>query len=130
MWAMVAYTFALICAALNVSLINVALPDIAKSLPVSPAEIVWIVIAFQLAVSISLFPLAAIGERIGYGIPYACGIFVFTFSSLLCAFAPNLTTLVIARALQGFGASGIMAVNIAFLRFILPAALGLRCRRG
>lgn len=121
MWAMVAYTFALICAALNVSLINVALPDIAGSMSVAAADAVWIVIAFQLAVSISLFPLAAIGERIGYRIPYVCGIFLFTFASLLCAFAPNLTILVVARALQGFGASGIMAVNIALLRFILPA---------
>jgi len=99
---------------------NVALPTIAKDLNASPAFSIWIVNGYKLAVTISLLPLAALGEIIGYRRVYLAGLVLFTLASALCALSHTLLLLTIARVLQGFGAAGIMIVNSALIRFIYP----------
>jgi MFS transporter, DHA2 family, multidrug resistance protein len=105
---------------LDGNIVNVALPTIAHTLDIAPARSIWIVNAFQLAVTISLLPLSALGDTIGYRRVYIPGLAVFTLASLACALAPSLTVLTLARAVQGLGAAGIMSVNIALVRFIYP----------
>src|SRR5271169_1262504 len=102
---------------------NVALPTIARSLNASPAFSIWIVNGYQLAITISLLPLASLGEIIGYRRVYLAGLLLFTLASLLCALAHTLPLLTVARILQGFGAAGIMSVNMALVRYIYPRAL-------
>lgn len=109
-------------AVLDGAIVNVALPTIARDLSIAPADSVWIVNAFQLAVTISLLPLSALGDSLGYRRVYWPGLAVFTLASLACALAPTLLTLTLARAIQGFGAAGIMSVNIALVRFIYPSS--------
>src|SRR5271166_1957180 len=104
------------------AIVNVALPTIARELATTPAASVWIVNAFQLAVTVSLLPLAALGDSLGYRRVYWPGLAVFTAASLACALAPTLFALTLARAIQGFGAAGIMSVNIALVRFIYPSS--------
>ena len=86
----------------------------------SPSASIWVVNAYQLAVTISLLPLASLGEIYGYRRIYQGGLVVFTIASLLCALSGSLTTLTLARIVQGFGAAGIMSVNGALVRFIYP----------
>jgi DHA2 family multidrug resistance protein-like MFS transporter len=105
---------------LDGTIVNVALPTITHDLAIAPASAIWIVNAFQLAVTISLLPLSALGDTIGYRRVYIPGLAVFTLASLACAFAPSLPVLTLARAIQGLGAAGIMSVNIALVRFIYP----------
>ena len=76
--------------------------------------------AYQLAVTISLLPLASLGDIYGYRRVYRYGLVVFTIASLGCALSDSLFTLTIARVIQGFGAAGIMSVNGALVRFIYP----------
>ena len=76
--------------------------------------------AYQLAVTISLLPLASLGDIYGYRRVYQYGLVVFTIASLGCALSDSLLTLTIARIIQGFGAAGIMSVNGALVRFIYP----------
>src|SRR5689334_2867889 len=83
---------------------NVALPTIAIDLHASPAFSIWIVNGYQLAITISLLPLASLGEIIGYRRVYLAGLLLFTLASLFCALAHTLPLLTIARILQGFGA--------------------------
>ena len=109
-------------AVLDGAIVNVALPIMARDLAVAPATSVWIVTAFQLAVTISLLPLSALGDTLGYRRVYWPGLALFTLSSLACALSPSFTTLVAARAMQGLGAAGIMSVNIALVRFIYPSS--------
>ncbi len=109
-------------AVLDGAIVNVALPIMAHELTVAPATSVWIVNAFQLAVTISLLPLSALGDTLGYRRVYWPGLALFTLSSLACALSPSFTTLVAARAMQGLGAAGIMSVNIALVRFIYPSS--------
>lgn len=104
------------------SIANVALPTIAADLQVTPAESIWVVNAYQLAVTVSLLPFSSLGDVYGHRRIYAWGIVLFTAASLVCAIAPNLTVLVAARVVQGLGGAGIMSVNGALIRFIFPRA--------
>jgi DHA2 family multidrug resistance protein-like MFS transporter len=81
-----------------------------------------VVNAYQLAVTISLLPLASLGDIVGYRRVYQWGLVTFTLGSLACAFSWSLPTLAAARVFQGFGAAGIMCINSALVRLIYPRA--------
>ena len=76
--------------------------------------------AYQLAITITLLPLAALGEIYGYRRIYLTGLAVFAVASLCCALSGTLIELTLARVLQGLGAAGIMSVNSALTRFVYP----------
>ncbi len=122
-WAVLAIFTALAMASLDTAIANVALPAIAADLHVSPADVIWVVNIYQIIMVATLLPLAALGEIVGHQRIYLAGLVLFTVASLACAFAWSLPTLLIARALQGIGASGIMSVNTALVRFIYPRRL-------
>ncbi|MBQ0740618.1 MFS transporter, partial [Aquimarina celericrescens] len=88
---------ALTMAVLDSSIANVALPTISKELNIRPADSIWIVNAYQLAVTVSLFPLASLGDIFGYRRVYLSGLAVFTVASLACAMSDSLLTLTLAR---------------------------------
>jgi MFS transporter, DHA2 family, multidrug resistance protein len=121
-WAILTIALGLVMAVIDGSIANVALPTIAKDLDASPAFSIWIVNGYQLAITISLLPLASLGEIIGYRRVYLAGLLLFTLASLFCALAHTLPLLTIARILQGFGAAGILSVNAALVRFTYPRA--------
>jgi MFS transporter, DHA2 family, multidrug resistance protein len=122
-WAIIAIAIAVGMATLDTAIANTALPAIAVDLHASPAASVWIVNAYQLAMVATLLPLAALGEIVGYRRVYLGGLALFTLASLACAMSSSLPTLAGARVLQGLGASAIMSVNTALLRFIYPSRL-------
>jgi DHA2 family multidrug resistance protein-like MFS transporter len=107
-------------ATLDTAIANTALPTIAADLHAAPAASVWIINAYQLAMVATLLPLAALGDIVGHRRVYLGGLVVFTLASLACSVAPTLTTLAAARVLQGLGASAIMSVNAALIRFLYP----------
>jgi MFS transporter, DHA2 family, multidrug resistance protein len=109
-------------AILDGTIVTVALPTMARQFAVAPESAIWIVNAFQLAVTVSLLPLAALGDILGYRRVYWWGLALFTVASLACALAPTFAVLAFARVVQGLGAAGIMSVNIALIRFIYPHA--------
>ncbi|WP_082652360.1 MFS transporter [Aureimonas sp. AU12] len=114
---------ALFVAVLDGAIANIALPPITRELGIRPVDAIWVVNAYQLAVTMVLLPLASLGERIGYRRVYLGGLALFTLASLLCALSSSLPTLVAARTLQGLGAAGVMSINIALVRFIFPRAM-------
>jgi DHA2 family multidrug resistance protein-like MFS transporter len=120
-WAMLVIALGLTLAVLDSAIANVALPTIARNLHASAAGSIWVVNAYQLAITISLLPLASLGDRIGYRRVYLSGLVLFTVSSFGCALSTSLPTLAFARVIQGFGAAGIMSVNTALVRMIYPA---------
>ncbi|HJU20502.1 MAG TPA: MFS transporter [Stellaceae bacterium] len=119
-WAMFALSIALIMAVLDGAIANIALPTIAGELHSRPSNAIWVVNAYQLAVTISLLPFASLGELYGYRRVFVGGLAVFTLGSLACAYSGSLEVLIVSRVVQGFGGAGIMAVNNALLRFIYP----------
>lgn len=121
--AMLALAISISISVLVGSIANVALPTIAHDFGVTPAESIWVVNAYQLAVTVSLMPLASLGDSYGHRRIYCWGLALYTIASLACALAPSLQTLVVARVLQGLGGAGIMSVNGALVRFIWPRSL-------
>jgi MFS transporter, DHA2 family, multidrug resistance protein len=122
-WSAATIWLALTLSVLDGSIANVALPTIASDLSAPAAEAVWVVNAYQLAIVVSLLPMAAIGEMVGFRRVFQVGIVVFTFGSLGCTFAHSLPMLAFARAIQGFGAAGIMSQNGALVRFTYPSKM-------
>ena len=122
-WAAAAIFTALAMASLDTAIANVALPAIAADLHVGPADVIWVVNVYQIALVATLLPLAALGEIVGHHRVYLAGLLLFTLASLACAGAWSLPSLLTARVLQGLGASGIMSVNTALVRYVYPGHL-------
>jgi DHA2 family multidrug resistance protein-like MFS transporter len=119
-WAIATIALGITMAVMDSAIANVALPTIARDLHTDPAFSIWIVNGYQLAITISLLPLSALGDIVGYRRIYLVGLVLFTLASLGCAFSGTLPLLTAARVVQGFGAAGIMSVNTALVRFIYP----------
>src|ERR1700726_711360 len=119
-WAIAAIALAIAMSVLDSTIVNIALPSIARDFGATPAASIWVVNAYQLAILVVLLPLAALGEVVGYRRVSQAGLAVFTLASLACACAPTLLTLSIARVIQGLGAAGIMSVSAALVRFTYP----------
>lgn len=122
-WAVAAIFTALAMASLDTVIANVALPAIAASLHVSPADVVWVVNVYQIALVATLLPLGALGEIVGHERIYLGGLLLFTVASVGCALAWSLPSLLVARTLQGLGASGMMSINTALVRFVYPSRM-------
>lgn len=105
---------------LDQSIANTALPAIGAALQRTPAESVWIVHAYQLAVVAVLLPLAALGDRWGARKVFLLGVALFSVAALASASATQLEWLAFFRAVQGVGAAGVMSVNLALIRRIFP----------
>jgi MFS transporter, DHA2 family, multidrug resistance protein len=117
-WAMLTVGLAIAMAVIDGAIANIALPTIARDLLASQAASIWVVNAYQLAVTILILPLASLGEILGYRRVYTAGLTIFTMASLCCALSQSLVALTLARILQGIGAAGIMSVNGALIRHI------------
>ena len=122
-WAAAAIFTAVAMSSLDTAIANIALPAIAADLHVGPADVIWVVNVYQIALVATLLPLAALGEIVGHRRIYLGGLLLFTLASLACAEAWSLPSLLIARVLQGLGASGIMSVNTALVRCVFPGRL-------
>lgn len=108
---------------LDGSIVNLALPGIARDLDSSASHAILVVNAYQVATLAMLLPCAAFGDRIGYRRVYLAGVAVFTAASLGCVLSSSLEALIAARAMQGLGAAGIMGVNAALVRLTYPARM-------
>lgn len=111
----------IVMAVLDGTIVNVALPSIALDQHATAAESIWIVTGYQLAVSIALLPMAALGEAIGFKKVFSAGLVVFAVASLLCAYSDSLLVLTLARIAQGLGGAALMSIAGALVRFIMPA---------
>lgn len=118
--AILAIALGITVAVLDGAIANVALPTIAPELHASPAESIWIVNAYQLAIIVSLLSLSFLGDILGYRRIYQTGLVLFACTSLCCALSSSLEMLTFARVLQGFGGAALMSVNTALIRIIYP----------
>ncbi len=124
-WAIAAIWLGMAMAVLDGAIANVALPAIARDIHAAPAESIWVVNAYQLAIVIALLPMAALGEIFGYRRVSQAGLLLFVVASFACTQVHSLFALAAVRGLQGFGAAGIMSINGALIRYTFPhRALG------
>lgn len=121
--AMLVIVVGLAMSVLDMTIVNLALPAIARDLDASAVQAVWVVNAYQLTAMMMLLPGALLGDLIGHRRVYLGGLVLFTVASLACALSASLSALIAARALQGLGAAGLMSVNMALLRLVYPKPL-------
>lgn len=121
-WAILAVAFGVSLSVIDGTIANVALPTIGQQLGISAADSIWIVNAYQLAIMVSLLSFSALGDVVGYRKVYIGGLMLFTVASVGCALSGSLSSLVLARVMQGFGAAAITSVNTTLIRFIYPRA--------
>jgi MFS transporter, DHA2 family, multidrug resistance protein len=105
---------------LDISLTSTVLPAIAAGMNVSPANTIWIINVFYLAVVASLLPLAALGEIYGHRRIFFTGLLVFAVGSLACGLAGSLPTLAAGRAIVGLGSAAVSATTPALIRALYP----------
>jgi MFS family permease len=100
---------AMFLAAADQTILASALPTIASSLN-GFADISWVVVSYLLAATIAAPLYGHLGDRFGRRRMLLGALAIFSVASLGCAFAPTLLTLIVARAVQGLGGGGMMAL--------------------
>jgi DHA2 family multidrug resistance protein-like MFS transporter len=122
-WSAVAIWLALLLSVLDATIANVALPTIAGDLGTTPDRSIWVINAYQIAITMTLLPLASLGDIVGFKRVYLVGVTLFVLASLSCTVASGLTELAVSRFVQGLGAAAVMAVNGALVRLTYPKAV-------
>lgn len=118
--AIVSVLMVLTMTVLDGTVVNVALPVLAKEFSVSDSTAIWIVTVYQLIITMLLLPASSLGDIYSYKRNYAIGIVVFTVGSAGCALSETFWMIIATRAIQGVGAAMVMAVNVALVRLIYP----------
>lgn len=121
--SMAALMSAAVLAALDTTIANTALPQIARDLHAGEAAIIWVANAYQIAMIAGILPFSAWGESHGYRGVFIGGLLLFAAASAVCGGATTLAVLVAGRAAQGIGAAAIMSVITALIRHIYPPGM-------
>src|SRR5580698_4759957 len=100
---------------LDITIVNVALPDIQRALNSSFSDLQWIVDAYALTLAAFLLTAGSLADRYGRRLLYLVGLAVFTCASVLCGFATSTLMLQLSRGLQGIGGAIMFAVSLALL---------------
>lgn len=105
------------------SMVNIALPQIARALNISAGDAVWVSNGYLLSASMTLAIFAALASHIGFRPLFLSGLTVFTLASLGCALSTSLDMLIVMRVLQGIGAAATLSIGPAILRSAFPNRL-------
>lgn len=100
---------------IDVTIVNVALPDIAADLDTGLSGLQWVVDGYALALAALLLVLGSLADRAGAKRAYLAGLVVFAVASLGCGVAGSAAVLVAARALQGVGGAAMFATTLSLL---------------
>ncbi|KRM67583.1 major facilitator superfamily permease [Apilactobacillus ozensis DSM 23829 = JCM 17196] len=104
----------------DMSIVNTALPQISKDLNVPMNQAEWISSAYLILICMSLILFGKLGDQLSKSRIFQLGTLVFTISSLVCGLSTNLIVLLVARCLQGLGASMTMATNLGIITESVP----------
>ncbi|MEA2190673.1 MAG: hypothetical protein QOI73_794, partial [Solirubrobacteraceae bacterium] len=114
-WTLLAVCLATFMLLLDITIVNVALPDIAAELDASFSDVQWVIDAYALLLAALLLTAGSLADLLGRRRVFAVGLLCFTIASLLCAIAPSATALILARGAQGIGGAAMFATSLALL---------------
>lgn len=120
-WAILGLSIGFFLFALDVYVVNLALPTMVDSLHTSFAHIQWVVISYLLAIVVFVLSAAKLGDMFSKKRLYIMGLIVFTISSLLCGLSTTLGWLITFRFLQGVGAAFLSGLGTAIIVEVFPA---------
>ena len=114
-WTLGAVCVATFMLLLDITIVNVALPEIQRDLGASFQDLQWVVDAYALTLASFMLTAGSISDRIGRRRVFVFGLGLFTAASLLCGLSQSPTALNLARALQGGGGAAMFATSLALL---------------
>jgi EmrB/QacA subfamily drug resistance transporter len=114
-WTLLLVSIATFMLLLDVTVVNVALPDIREELGASLSSLQWVVDAYSLMLASFLLTAGSLGDRLGRRRVFTIGFGIFTFASFLCGISDDPTMLNLARGLQGIGGAGMFATSLALI---------------
>jgi EmrB/QacA subfamily drug resistance transporter len=114
-WTLIAVCVTTFMLLLDITIVNVALPSIQHRLKADLTGLQWVVDAYALALAALILTAGALADRFGRRLLFTFGVVVFTSASLLCGLAWNITTLDVARGVQGIGGAALFATALALI---------------
>ena len=114
-WTLLAVSVATFMLLLDITVVNTALPSIAKDLHASFNDLQWVIDAYTLTLAAVVLTAGSLADRLGRRLVFAAGLAIFSLSSLAAGLASDATVLNIARAVQGIGGAAMFAVSLALV---------------
>src|SRR5438552_5203077 len=114
-WTLLAVSVAIFMLLLDITVVNVALPDIQRSLHSSFDDLQWVVNAYALTLAAFLLTAGALADLVGRRRVFVLGLAIFTASSAACGLAGSPLALNLARAVQGLGGAMMFATSLALI---------------
>src|SRR5690349_16483655 len=106
----------------DTTIVSVATPAIARDLGTSVNDVIWVTSAYLLAYAVPLLVTGRLGDRFGPKHLYLVGLTIFTVASLWCGLTGSIDGLIVARVVQGVGASMMTPQTMAVITRTFPAA--------
>jgi len=114
-WPLVAVCAGTFMLLVDVTIVNVALPDMARQLHTTFSDLQWVIDLYALTLGALVLTVGSIADRIGRRKVYLIGLVLFAASSLTCGIAPNVGVLIAARGVQGIGGAAMFATTMALI---------------
>ena len=114
-WTLITVSIATFMLLLDVTIVNVALPEIERDLGASLTDLQWVVDSYVLALAALTLMAGSLADRLGRKLVFTVGLAAFTAASLFAGFATDALTLNIARGLQGIGGAAMFGTVLALI---------------
>ncbi|HTL79379.1 MAG TPA: MFS transporter [Candidatus Babeliales bacterium] len=114
-WILAATILASSMAFIDGTVVNVALPALQASLKATAADVQWVIESYALLLSALLLVGGSLGDHYGRRRVFVLGVVIFAVASALCGFAGTIHQLIVARAVQGFGAALLVPGSLAII---------------
>ncbi|WP_431878718.1 DHA2 family efflux MFS transporter permease subunit [Amycolatopsis sacchari] len=105
---------------MDTTIVNVAVPDLSAGLGAGLDGVLWINNVYQLVFGVLLITMSRLADRFGARTLFLTGLAVFGLASVLCGLAPDVPSLVVARAVQGVGAAMISPQPLVIIAAVFP----------
>src|SRR5205823_4827790 len=105
---------------LDALVVITALPRMQRDPHVGVSSLQWTVNAYGIAFAAGIITAAAVGDRFGRRLVFSGGLILFTLASAVCALAPNVSELIVARTVQGLGAAAVLPLSLTILTTAFP----------
>ncbi|MFF6956685.1 MFS transporter [Streptomyces sp. NPDC088197] len=120
-WVILAIlSFGFFMTLLDLTIVNIAIPDMVDSLDASLDQILWVVNAYTLGLAVLLITAGRLGDLVGKKNLFIAGVALFTLASLACGLSQSPTQLIIFRAIQGIGAALLLPQTLSMIADVFP----------
>ena len=114
-WTLTAVCVGVFMLLLDITIVNVALPDIQRELNASLSGLQWVIDAYALSLAALLLTAGSLADLYGRRLLFVIGTALFTLGSIACGAAQDITFLTLARAFQGIGGAAMFATALALI---------------